>query len=111
MTPTENISKLLDQHLFEMKGNDIVSLWRYAITAGTANAPIATTQAIGINALADALSCSASQIYNLNKAHMLDDAVISRIGRRIVYDVDKARAAANNWMASRKNNKPAEMAG
>lgn len=67
-------------------------------------------QAVGINALADALSCSASQIYNLQKAHMLDDAVISRIGRRIVFDVDKARAAANEWQAS-KRNKPAEMAG
>ena len=107
----KEINALLSRRLIDLEGRDFVALAQYAGAIAGSNEPVASSQAIGINALADALSCSASQIYNLNKAHMLDDAVISRIGRRIVYDVDKARAAANNWMASRKNDKPAEMAG
>lgn len=110
MTTNTDITSLLNRHLFEMKGNDLVALWRYATPSDARIAPVNPPQAIGINALASALSCSASQIYVLQKAHKLDDAVVSRIGRRIVFDVDKARAAANEWQAS-KRNKPAEVAG
>ena len=111
METNADINFLLDRHLFEMKGHDLVTLWRYAAPTDLRIAPVPSPQAIGITALADALSCSASQIYNLKKAHMLDDAVVSHVGRRIVFDVEKARAAANNWQCARKNNKPAEVAG
>lgn len=107
---SNDISKLLSRRLIDLEGRDFVALAQYAGSLTGASAPVTPIQAIGIDALADALSCSASQIYAIQKAHMLDDAVVSRIGRRIVFDVDKARAAANEWQAS-KRNKPAEVAG
>lgn len=61
-------------------------------------------QAIGLAALARALCCSTSQLAKLRRDGVLDDAIISRIGRRIVFDVDKARVAANKWHAEMKKN-------
>ena len=62
-------------------------------------------QAIGISALADALACSPSQIATMRREGVLDGAIISHIGRNIVFDVAKARSAANAW---KKEKKPAE---
>lgn len=65
---------------------------------------ISGEQAIGLSALARALCCSTSQVSKLRKDGALDKAIISRIGRRIVFDVAKARVAANKWHAEMKKN-------
>ena len=110
---TFDFETVKDRPVYTLSCREFCELTRFAnsgISGQFAAAPVASPQAIGIAALADALSCSASQIYILKKAHRLDDAVISRIGRRIVFDVDKARTAANAWQTA-KHNKPAEVAG
>lgn len=101
-----------DRPVYTLSCKEFCELTRFAnsgILGQGATTPSAP-QAIGIDALASALSCSASQIYVLQRSHMLDDAVVSRIGRRIVFDVEKARTAAIAWQAA-KNNKPAGVAG
>lgn len=52
----------------------------------------------GVKALAKYLNCSESTIYLLRRKGVLDGAVISQIGRRIVFDGDKARTLASEYM-------------
>lgn len=61
--------------------------------------PAQKSQAFGIRELSRALTCSTSQISKLRKEGVLDAAVISHLGRRIVFDIDKAREDANKWFA------------
>lgn len=55
----------------------------------------------GVQALADYLDCSQSTIFMLRRRGVLDDAVVSHIGRRIVFDGEKARTLANEYMTGR----------
>jgi hypothetical protein len=103
----DNIHTLLERRLIDLNGAQFVALQRYAVETASPSSPApAKEQAIGISALAEALACSVSQIYILQKEGVLEEAVISRIGRHIVFDVNKARAAANAWRENKR--KPAE---
>lgn len=101
-----DIHLLLSRRLIDMQGSDFVALARFAgASSDGAHATMTPRQAIGISALADALSCSSSQVANMRRDGALDGAIISHVGRNIVFDVEKARAAANEW---KKEKKPAE---
>lgn len=77
-----------------------------SLSNGTGTAPSPSGQkALGVHALAVELGCSDSTIYALMRTPreedgssegggILKDAIVSRIGRRIVFDVDKARELA-----------------
>ena len=54
-------------------------------------------QVAGVRTLSEELSVSMSLIYQMKKTGVLDEAVVSRIGKRIVFDVDKAWALAKNY--------------
>ena len=91
-----------------MTGEEYCQLTHYALSlspnAGSSQAPIGQ-KALGIHALAVELGCSDSTVYGLMRTPreedgsfegggVLKDAIVSRIGRRIVFDVDKARELA-----------------
>ena len=57
----------------------------------------------GVKELAAHLSCCESTIYALRRDGVLDGAVVSQIGRRFVYDVDRARELANTYLAEKRN--------
>ncbi len=92
-----NIKKLLGSRLIDMSGDDIVYLLRYSMSESVIQTPAPVQQAIGINALAVALSCSPSQISKMRKSGVLRNAIISHVGRNYVFDIDKARQAAISW--------------
>jgi len=86
-----------------MTGAEFVTLYTYACTInsdGTVEKP-AITQINGVGPLADYCVCSVSQIYKLLREGVLDDAIISRIGKRIVFNGDKARELAQAFMSHR----------
>lgn len=56
-------------------------------------------QAIGITKLAEELGCSVSMLYFLKKKGVLNDSIISHIGKKVVFDVDRARDLANDYQA------------
>lgn len=96
------IEPLLTRRLIDLEGRDFLQLAMYAFSSVESHsAPAIPIQAIGITALAQALSCSVSQISTMRRDGVLDDCVISNVGRHIVFDVDKARAAANAWKSKR----------
>ena len=58
--------------------------------------------AYGIAELAQAVGCCQSTIYALKKSGVLDSAVVSRIGKRIIFDVGKARTVADNYQKEQR---------
>ena len=108
MSTEININGLLEKPLWQMTGEEYCQLTQYALSLsnGTGTAPSPSGQkALGVHALAMELGCSDSTIYALMRTPreedgssegggVLKDAIVSRIGRRIVFDVDKARELA-----------------
>ena len=96
-----------DRLIVTLSCGEYCALSRYAnalVSDGGGTTPLAARQAVGIAALADALSCSPSQVAAMRRDGALDCAIISQVGRRIVFNIDQARSAANEW---KKNKKPA----
>lgn len=103
-----DIQGLLEKPIWQMTGEEYCQLTHYALSltpsAGSSQAP-AGQKALGVHALAEELGCSESTIYALMRTSRKEDgssegggvlkpAIVSRIGRRIVFDVDKARELA-----------------
>ena len=103
-----DIQGLLEKPIWQMTGEEYCQLTHYALSltpsAGSYQAP-AGQKALGVHALAIELGCSESTIYALMRTPreedgsaigggVLKEAIVSRIGRRIVFDVDKARELA-----------------
>ncbi len=116
MSTEININGLLEKPLWQMTGEEYCQLTQYAlsISTGKGSAPSPTGQkALGVHALAVELGCSDSTVYALMRTPREEDgssegggilrpAVVSRIGRRIVFDVDTARRLADDYQSSRK---------
>ena len=111
MSTEININGLLEKPLWQMTGEEYCQLTQYALSlsTGTGTAPSPSGQkALGVHALAVELGCSDSTIYALMRTPREEDgssegggilkgAIVSRIGRRIVFDVDKARELATQY--------------
>ncbi len=108
MDTHSHIEGLLEKPLWQMTGEEYCQLTHYALSlsqnAGPSQAP-AGQKVLGVHALAVELGCSDSTIYALMRTVREEDgsaknggvlkgAIVSRIGRRIVFDVDKARELA-----------------
>ena len=116
MSTTKSIEGLLEKPVYMMTGEEYLELTHYALSnsPNAANRPTQAGQkALGVHALAVELGCSESTIYALMRAPreedgsnvgggVLREAIVSRIGRRIVFDVDKARKLADYYQSTRK---------
>ena len=107
MSTTKSIEGLLEKPVYMMTGEEYLELTHYAL----ANSPNAANRPV--HALAVELGCSESTIYALMRAPreedgsnvgggVLREAIVSRIGRRIVFDVDKARKLADGYQSTKK---------
>ena len=106
MSTTKSIEGLLEKPVYMMTGEEYLELTHYALAK-------AGQKALGVHALAVELGCSESTIYALMRAPreedgsnvgggVLREAIVSRIGRRIVFDVDKARKLADGYQSTKK---------
>ena len=116
MNSYTNIEGLLEKPLWQMTGEEYCQLTHYALSLSpnTGSSPTPPEQkAFGVHALAVELGCSDSTVYALMRTPREEDgsaegggilrpAVVSRIGRRIVFDVDTARRLADDYQSSRK---------
>ena len=98
MSTEININGLLEKPLWQMTGEEYCQLTHYALSLSpnTGSSPAPPGQkALGVHALAVELGCSDSTIYALMRTPreedgssegggVLRDAIVSRIGRRIV---------------------------
>ena len=116
METKNKIEGLLEKPLWQMTGEEYYELTQFALAssrnADSGSIP-AGQKALGVHALAVELGCSDSTIYALMRAPREEDgsaegggilkpAIVSRIGRRIVFDVDTARRLADGYQSSRK---------
>lgn len=92
------------QPLWTMTREEFLSFLRQAIAGceGAMHNNVVKTCS-GTKELAAHLSCCESTIYALRRDGVLDDAVISQIGRRIVYNIDRARELANEYLAKKRS--------
>ena len=100
----EKIEKLMDTPIWQMTGKEFLALNAYA---GNSNNPEERTPhyIYGIQALSKLIGCCPSTIYGLKKEGVLDEAIVSNVGKKIVFDGDKARLLASQYMASIRKEK------
>lgn len=95
---------LLEKPLWQMTGEEFLQL--NELTRGGSNPQQENNEtkvyAHGINELASKLGCCQSTVYSLKKLGILDDAIVSQIGKRIVFDVHKARDLADEYQKSQR---------
>ncbi len=92
------ISDLLSKPLWQLTGEEYVRLHAYACTIKRDTEPTPVARVTGVRALAEYLSCCESTVYMLRREGVLDAAVISSIGKNIVFDAEKARVLAQAYM-------------
>lgn len=101
-----NVKNLLDKPLWQMTGEEYVALHAYACAINTEGREASkVTRVKGVQAVAEYCACSASQIAKLLREGVLDSAILSRIGKSIVFDADKARNSANVYQEQKRSSK------
>lgn len=93
----KEIQSLLSKPLWQMTGSEYVTLHAYACTTISSDGAHAVTQVKGVHAVAEYCACSDSQIARLLREGVLDTAILSRIGKSIIFDGDEARRRANEY--------------
>ena len=93
-----------------MTGEQFLALTQFALSSLPPNGTGALSEghqekAVGVRALAQKLGCSESMIYSLMHVHVLDGAVISRIGKKFVFDVGTARRLADEYQTTKRQSR------
>lgn len=83
-----------------MNGEEFSSLLRYTLQDLSKNKELAH----GLKELRKQLGCGASMANNLSRLGVFEEAVVSSIGKRKLYDVEKARELADKYQKEHKNN-------
>lgn len=101
----QNIDFLLDKPLWQMSGEEFCQLTRFANSCDNQKSNPDTTSeppvyARGILELSTHLGCGQSTVYAMKKRGVLDPAIVSRIGKKIVFDVAKAKVLASEFRKS-----------
>lgn len=101
MQAKTEIDRLLSKPLCMMTGEEFLQLNELTRTPqGVETTPNHPVYAQGVEELADKIGCSQSTVYSLKRQGILDDAIVSNIGRKIIFDVVKARDLADIYQKS-----------
>ena len=91
---------LLGKMLVQMTGEELVAIVRMAATVedgGNGTSTEAVKYVYGIQDLAAYIGCCASTIYDLKKRGVLNAAIVSKVGKRIVFNAPLARKLADEY--------------
>ena len=105
MQTTHNKESLLGKMLVQMTGEELVAIFRMASTVEkdeTGTSTEATKYVYGIQDLAAYIGCCASTIYDLKKRGVLNEAIVSKVGKRIVFNAPLARQLADEYQQQRR---------
>lgn len=94
------VEDLLGKMIVQLSCREFCALTRYAAEGLIPSTPVQPIQAVGIHALASALGCSVSCLYSMKAKGVLDDAIISHIGKKVVFDVEKSRKLASEYQTA-----------
>lgn len=91
-----NIEELLRKPIWQMTGVEFCALTQFANSQVDEERRSARQVLChGMKELADYLGCSVSKVYTLSASGILEDAVVSHVGKAIVYDGGRALELAN----------------
>lgn len=101
-----DVLTLMSRPMWQITCEEFVALHHYASlhaeqAESKCNAKVLKN---GVRALAQYLSCCDSTIYSLKREGVLDKAIVSRIGKNIVFDAEKARILAEKYKQSKSSN-------
>ncbi len=102
---TDNIlSQLLTKPIWQMTGEEFLQLSELKRNEADATGESAehVQYAYGITELSQAIGCSQSTVYLLKKEGVLDEAIVSQVGRKIIFDVSKARLLADEYQKEQR---------
>lgn len=99
----KTITEILGLPLWQLTGEEYVRLHAYACSKNNNIVAAPVTKVTGVQALAKYLSCCESTVYMLRRERVLDEAVISRVGKSIVFDAEKAQRLADDYMTMNRN--------
>lgn len=97
------LESLLEKPLWQLTAKDFFELAQY-VNSKAGGAPV-TNEVIrisGVRALSEYIGCCESTIYMLRRNGVLDDAIISKIGKKIVFDGEKARELASSFQQEQR---------
>ncbi len=97
--------RLLQKMLVQMTGEELVAIFRMAATEandGNGTSKEATKYVYGIQDLAAYIGCCASTIYDLKKRGVLNGAIVSKVGKRIVFNAPLARQLADEYQQQQR---------
>lgn len=98
-----DLAELLHKPVCMMTGEEYVALHTYAHTLlNGGDAKVSQVRVKGVNAVADFCDCSPSQISKLLREGVLDSAIISRIGKSIVFNAETARRCASEYQEQQR---------
>lgn len=105
-TPTspDEVRDLMRKPVWQMSGEELCILAKFAASTTTPSftSKPDKTRVIGIKELAAYLGCCESTIYAIKKAGILDSAIVSQIGKRIVFDAERARELADDYQKAQR---------
>ena len=96
------IEDLLGKMVVQLSCREFCALTRFAAEGIIPSTPSQPIQAVGIHSLAESLGCSVSCLYAMKSKGILGDAIISHIGKKVVFDVQKARELANTYQKEQR---------
>lgn len=104
METKQTLSQLLAKPIWQMTGEEFLQLnelGRENAAAGEEPKEV-IEYAHGITELSQKIGCCQSTIYMLKKEGVLDDAIVSQVGRKIIFNVGKARALADEYQRTQR---------
>lgn len=110
MTENQIAAQLLAKPIWQMTGEEFLklnALSRPEQPAQAAGTPIAL--ACGLDELGEKIGCCRTTIYQMRKHGVLDDAVVSNIGRKIIFNIEKARELANSYQNEQREKRRSNM--
>lgn len=94
----EELTNILNKPLVSLTAEEFLRVVRqYGKSASSDASKSNKNVAYGVSDLAAEIGCCPATLYNLKRLGVLDSAILSHIGKKIIFDVDVAREAANNY--------------
>ncbi len=97
-----DIAALMAKPVWQMSGEEFVQLADYALSSkpsGTSSEPL---YVYGIQALGAYIGCCPSTIYELKKNGVLTPAIVSQVGKKIVFNAALARELAEKYKREKR---------
>ena len=96
---------LLGKYVLHMTGEELVAIFRMAATEekDVTGTSVETVKYVyGVQDLAAYIGCCASTIYDLKRQGVLKPAIVSKVGKKIVFNAPLARQLADEYQRQRR---------